>query len=109
MTELTPEILYTAFQQMPPAAQQRFRELLAGEAAAVPVRVSGKRVPPPVPYKDRTREFEWLAQNANAYAGKWVALEGDQLIACGDDGVRVLREAREKGIDRPLLMQVEQA
>jgi hypothetical protein len=30
---------------------------------------------------DRTREYRWLATNRPAYRGKWVALDGDTLVA----------------------------
>ena len=33
---------------------------------------------------DRTPEFNWLKAHGPAYAEKWVALVGDDLIACED-------------------------
>jgi hypothetical protein len=33
---------------------------------------------------DRTPEFNWLRANWDAYEGKWVALVGDDLVACSD-------------------------
>jgi len=34
-------------------------------------------------------EFRWLAENAERYVGRWVALEGDRLVAVGDSAREV--------------------
>jgi hypothetical protein len=38
---------------------------------------------------DRTPEFNWLRTNWDAYLGKWVALVGEDLVAC-EDSLEVL-------------------
>lgn len=30
---------------------------------------------------DRTQEFEWIAANRDAYRGRWVAIQGKELVA----------------------------
>ena len=107
MTELTPESMLEAFKQLPPDARQRFRELLERESESQPEQNRGQRVLPPVPYKDRTLEYQWLNEHAREYAGKWVALEGSQLIASGDKGADVMAQARAGGVERPFLLHVE--
>lgn len=57
-------------------------------------------------YNPRTQEFKWLRTNREQYAGKWVALEGDQLVAVGENAKTVLDEARAAGTEHPLLVQV---
>ena len=57
-------------------------------------------------YNPRTQEFEWLRTHRDQYAGKWVVLEGDQLVAVGDSPKAVLLEARTAGTPRPLVVQV---
>lgn len=37
------------------------------------------------PYNDRRRELALLAVHEEEYAGQWVLLEGDRLVAHGDD------------------------
>jgi len=59
----------------------------------------------PDPY--RRRESEWLKQHRDAYAGQYVALYGDQLVAHGPDGRTVLRQAREAGFPRALMVRIE--
>jgi hypothetical protein len=47
---------------------------------------------------DRTREYEWIRINQQAYRGQWVALDRDRLLAAADS----LRELREQlGTLRP--------
>jgi|GEM_PF-146502 len=60
-----------------------------------------------LPHKDRTLEYEWLAQHQREYIGQWVALEGHQLIAHGYNAREVFAKARASGIDRPLVLLVE--
>lgn len=55
------------------------------------------------------REREWLRQHRHEYAGQYVALDGDQLIAFGPDGRTVIRQAREAGIKAPYLARIETA
>ncbi len=41
---------------------------------------------------DRTREYEWLRTDGHKYRGRWVALDGDRLLAVASS----LRELREQ-------------
>lgn len=36
-----------------------------------------------LPIKDRASEIEWLQKRRDEYAGQWIALDGDKLIASG--------------------------
>ncbi|HEX8195422.1 MAG TPA: DUF5678 domain-containing protein [Pyrinomonadaceae bacterium] len=49
---------------------------------------------------------EWVRQNREKYMNKWVCLEGDQLIAHGEDGLEVHRIAKEAGIEVPYLEHI---
>ena len=59
-----------------------------------------------LPYIDRSREMAWIAEHQEEYAGQWVALDGDRLIAHGDDPMLFKEKVRAAGIDRPLLMHI---
>lgn len=50
-----------------------------------------------LPIKDRSREYEWLAQHRDEYAGKYVALHGNRLVADGDNYKKVATFARQAG------------
>jgi prevent-host-death family protein len=55
--------------------------------------------------RDQT-EFRWLALNQHRYAGCWVALEGDRLLAVGDSGREVCAAIADQG-QTPLVTRVE--
>lgn len=57
--------------------------------------------------RDRTRlEFEWLAENRERYAGRWVALDGNSLLAVGDSGREVYAAVADHQ-GTPLVTRVE--
>jgi uncharacterized protein DUF5678 len=57
--------------------------------------------------RDRSRETEWLRKHRDEYAGQWVALDGERLIASGDDLKEVASTARRLGAADALMMRVE--
>jgi hypothetical protein len=64
---------------------------------------------PALPDPYRRREYAWLRTHRDEYAGQYVALFNDELIAHGTDGRDVLRAARAAGFPRALLVRVEAA
>lgn len=107
MSQMNYEQVLEAAKQLPPSERQKLIESLQEHAESPPKKKFGRRVVPPVPSKDRTREMLWLKEHGKEYAGQWVALEGDQLIAYGSSAVEVSKAAKDVGIDRPILVQVE--
>ncbi len=65
---------------------------------------------PPRRLRYRQREYEWR-QSHRAYLRKltnqWIVLEGEEIVAHGEDPVQLVEQAREKGIDRPYVFYVE--
>jgi len=55
--------------------------------------------------RERT-ELRWLALNRERYAGRWVALDGDQLLAVGDSA-REVYAAIANHRRTPLVTRVE--
>ncbi len=55
---------------------------------------------------ERTAELEWLARESAPYAGQWVALQGQQLIAHGAKLATVSAAARAAGITEPFFASV---
>jgi hypothetical protein len=53
---------------------------------------------------DRSEEFRWLKENAEAYSGRWVAVSGYQLVAAAKTLEALLKEVRSRVLDcSPLL------
>jgi hypothetical protein len=103
------EQVLAAARQLPLDEQQKLAKSLLEleQPHPQPKKKLGRRVPPPVPSKDRTREARWLVEHSKEYAGQWVALEGDQLIAHSFNADEVFAAADASGIDRPVFVQVE--
>ena len=57
----------------------------------------------------RERELQWLKDNPDeleSLQGKWIAIEGDKLIAEGDAFEAVYEATREQGIEVPFIFLV---
>jgi hypothetical protein len=59
--------------------------------------------------KDLSREMNWLRLHSRDYAGQWVAIDGDRLIAHDFDANRFFAEVDRSGVDDPLFAHLEAA
>ncbi|MBI3799406.1 MAG: hypothetical protein HY268_20870 [Deltaproteobacteria bacterium] len=60
----------------------------------------------------RGHEQEWRRTHREilqTFAGEWVVLEGEKIVAHGGDPVQVVAEARTQGVKVPYLFYVEAA
>jgi Family of unknown function (DUF5678)/Protein of unknown function DUF104 len=57
-------------------------------------------------FNPRDPEFSWLLRNKETFAGQWVALDGDRLVAHGNDGCEVTQRAWEQGVVEPLVARI---
>ena len=104
MQDITLESIYKQVTQLPSEDQQKLLEAIS---ARLKRKTLGKRVQPSVPYKDRSREHQWLRENSHNYIEQWVALDDGKLIAHGKTAAEVFAEADELGYERPLVFFVE--
>ena len=59
----------------------------------------------------RRRELEWCRTHVTElahFAGEWVVLEGEEVIAHGRDVGRVVAKARRKGVKVPYVFYVQE-
>jgi len=49
----------------------------------------------------------WIDDHRTEYAGQWVALDGDRLVASGTDGRQVVERVRGEGIEGPYLTRID--
>ncbi len=60
----------------------------------------------------RHRELEWRRSHRDllqTYAGQWVVLEGEEIVAHGDNMVQPVERARSQGIRIPYVFYVEES
>ena len=90
--------------QLPQSDQHRLRHLLDQQEDQAASRVRAVSL---VPVPDSTRELQWLVDHARQYAGQWVALDGNRLIAHGPVANEVFDAADADGAHLPLITFVE--
>ena len=56
--------------------------------------------------RDRKLELKWIQENRAAYSDRWVALEGDRLIAGDMDALKVFQAAKAEGIRTPFVVHM---
>jgi len=78
------------------------RQRAAFSSATAPGEVERLPVPEPDPEPNR----RWLAAHKSEYAGKWVALDGDRLIAAGETEKEVADAAKADGAYLPLIVYI---
>ena len=121
MPDITVENLFNQIVQLPQPEQFKLWRMLeplvkskpaengapaaAENALPKPEPPKKKLQPKPMPNKDR--EMQWLIDNAREYAGQWVALDGDRLIAHGPNAKEVYAAANADGAYLPMVAQVE--
>lgn len=67
------------------------------------------RLPAP---RSRDRELAWRRDHQkelqSRFAGQWVVLEGEDVVASSPDAARAVEEARAKGVPVPYVFYVDQ-
>jgi hypothetical protein len=59
-----------------------------------------------VQFRDRRAEMAWAAKPNPDYFGKWVVLEGNEVIAAGSEPKTIYDQVRARGIFSPFLIYV---
>jgi hypothetical protein len=60
-----------------------------------------------VPVKSFDEERKWISQHRAQYRGQFVALNGDKLLAHGNDEGDVIDQARDAGVQAPFVTYIE--
>ncbi len=82
---------------------QRLRETAQKPDLPMTPKFAGRTSPP----KDRSQEREWLAQHRHEYAGQWIALDGDRLIAHDAEYEPVSQAVKAARATEALILLVE--
>lgn len=107
MASANVERLLSEVRRLPLAQQRQLREALDREAQAEDEhsspRPSSTAVAADALETKRRLRRKWLEQHHAAYAGKYVALDGDQLLGVGATYSEAARAARASGAARPYI------
>ena len=105
--ELTVENILSLIEKLSLPDKLRLRTALDQTVEAPPAVKAplDKRVPcEPMP--DRTREWNWIEEHKHEYAGQWVALDGDRLVAASPVRLEISTAIKADGAKRPLIHRI---
>lgn len=107
MSTITAETILKLIEQLPPNERTRLDAMLSQPAAApVPVKPPRDKRVPAQPMPDDTRERQWVSEHKHEYAGQWVALDGNRLIAACLSHQEALDAADADGATLPLVLRI---
>lgn len=104
MSTLTAENILILIEQLPTTERARLYQLLPPPPA--PAKPPLDKLVPCEPMPDRTREFAWIEEHKREYAGQWVALDGDRLIAASPDRLDISAAIKAADSKRPLIHRI---
>ena len=104
MSQPTLEEILAGINALSPQDQDQLRRLLKDSPSPS---AATRQVAPLTPVRDLARESAWIQQRRDEYAGQWVALDGDRLIASGSSAKEVYAAARAAGVADALIVKVE--
>ena len=108
-TGVTVETILNQIVQLSPPDRARLYKILATggltpDEANGTAGIPGKPKPLPIPEPDSGPSLRWIAAHKAEYAGRWVALDGDRLIAAAETEREVINAARVDGAYLPLVV-----
>jgi len=94
-------------QQLPPPEREKIFDWVEEEKRRELAEKESKKTK----FEQKNEKFrlalQWLEEHKEEYDGQWVVLDGDKLIAHGNDSKTVYDEARTKGYQSPFLERVK--
>ncbi|MGH9934839.1 MAG: DUF5678 domain-containing protein [Blastocatellia bacterium] len=97
--------------QLPSEMRQRLRLLLDEDLKPETLRPLDPEAPPIIPPEEFAAKWglerRWLEKNSQEYAGRWVALDGDHLLAAGSSAREVYAALKAAGVSGSLVTRVE--
>lgn len=94
-------------QQLPPPEREKLRDWIDEEKQKELTETSEKKAELERKNEKFKRALQWIEEHKAEYDGKFVVLDGDKLVACGDDSKTIYDEARAKGYKSPFLTRVK--
>lgn len=103
MSEITVENLLGQIRLLPAGEKRRLCRLLIDQLRAEERQEDGAKFVAPIPLPDPEPAMRWMNEHSPEYAGEWVALDGDRLIAHGKDSKSVFAAARADSSTYPFV------
>ena len=116
MSTNTAEKVFKLIEELPALERVKLDDLLAQPTIEPTVEMAVETVKqkePPAkitrcePLPDRSREHAWVKEHKDEYAGQWVALEGERLVAASFTAMEVFKAIDPKQPNPPLVLRVD--
>jgi hypothetical protein len=107
MSEITIETLFNQIEMLPASEQRKLLGMLLARLGGAKRPVEPIKFREPIPVPDSEPNDRWLREHSHEYAGQWVALDGDRLIAHGAEARVVFAASRADGSYLPLVTYIE--
>ncbi len=109
MSTITVENILKQIDQLPIFEQNRLARLLEerrAQQAPKPAKPPRDKRLPDRPAIDDSRERAWIEEHRREYAGMWVALDGDRLIAASTDRMEISAAIKADGAKMPFIYRI---
>lgn len=107
MSQPTLEEVLADINALSPQDRRQVRSALNDDSSTLATTAPVHRVTCGLPVKDMIREGAWLEKHRDEYAGQWVALDGERLVAASASAKDVLAAAKAAGVADALIVRVE--
>jgi hypothetical protein len=109
MSQITAETLFRQITSLPFSEKLKLRALIDEHLKNPDVTTSGMRLVKPIPTPDPASSMRWMNEHSREYGGQWVALDGDRLIAHGENADEVFAAADADGAYLPFVTYIPHA
>ena len=107
MSTNTAENVFKLIEELPSVERVKLNELLTHPPSeSVKTKAPLDKRVPCQPMPDRSREHEWVKEHKQEYAGQWVALDGDRLVAASNQRLDISAAVKAAGVKLPLILRV---
>ncbi len=106
MSTLTAENILVLIEQLPTAERTRLDQLLTQQTESPKTKPPLDKRVPCKPMPDDTRERAWIKKHKQDYAGQWVALDGDRLIAASPNRLEISAAIASDNAILPLIVRI---
>lgn len=97
MTQTTAELILAEIAALPSEERAKLRALLNRQAAATEAPPNGFIAP--FDTQDTTSSLRWIEAHRAEFAGQYVALDGDRLVAHSADPQEIIAAVRASGLN----------
>jgi Family of unknown function (DUF5678) len=103
---MTAETLFNQIQSLPLGEKLKLRALLDSQLKRRVESTDEVKFVEPIRLPDPQPSQQWMQQHSQEYGGEWVALDGDRLIAHGENAAEVFAAADADGSYLPLVTYI---